>query len=136
MIKSPNDAECLLRISDGLPQGGFVEVEGLRVSGWQVVSEEVDITSSADDGWRRLLSGAGLRSLEVHFTGLYLGSPGQLRLRELAFEGRAFEGEVTLDNGKAVRGRFIASELRHESVVNEEATCAAVLRSVGPILVV
>lgn len=125
--------ECLLRIADGKPSEHFLLVEGVRVSGWSIAQEGVDVTNLADGEWRHLLSGAGLRSLEVKLTGLYLGSEGELRLRELAFSGMAAECTFSLDQGTAVRGPFVVSELRFDSAVNEEATYAAILRSAGHV---
>jgi predicted secreted protein len=125
--------ECLLRISDGEIAGSFHLIEGLRLSGWKISQEEVEVTDLSDQGWRRLLSGAGLRSLEVRLSGLYLGSQGEQRLREVAFSGTAAACELTLDQGLAVRGSFVASELRFGSAVNEEATYAATLKSAGPV---
>jgi TP901-1 family phage major tail protein len=133
MSQPVTGSECLLEISDGKPAMSFLLVEGLRLSGWKLSQEEVDVTHLGDGGWRTLLSGAGLRSLEVRFSGLYLGSAGELRLRELAFGGLAAECRLSLEQGTAVRGKFIASELQFESAVNEEATCSSTLRSAGPI---
>ena len=128
-------SECLLRIMGGGSTPTYHLVEGLRMTGWKMSQEEVEVTDTSDGGWRRLLSGAGLRSLEVQVRGLYLGSEGELRLREVAFSGTAVECELTLDEAEAVRGAFIASELCFESTVNEEATYSAILRSAGPIVV-
>lgn len=126
-------SECLLRISDGEPIPALKLVEGLRLTGWNVTQQSVEVTDMSDAGWTRLLSGAGLRSLEIQLGGLFLGSEGELRLREVALSGSAADCELTLDQGEAVRGRFIASELRYESAVNEEVTYSATLRSAGPI---
>lgn len=128
-------SECLLRISDGEQAASFHLVEGIRLNGWKVTQEEVEVTDLGDQGWRRLLSGAGLRTLEVNLSGLYLGSRGEQRLREVAFSGTAVACELTLDQGVAVRGAFVASELQFESAINEEATYAATLRSAGPVAI-
>lgn len=128
-------SECLLRIADQEADPSFILVEGVRLSGWKVSQEAVDVTDGGDEGWRRLLPAAGLRSLELVLNGLYLGSVGEHLLRDKAFRGEAFECALTLDQGKAVRGRFIVVNLSFESVVNEEATYAATLRSAGSIVV-
>jgi predicted secreted protein len=126
-------SECLLRISANEDEQPFLLVEGLRLSGWRVSQEEVEVTDLGDGCWRRLLSGAGLRSLEVMVSGLYLGSKGELRLRELAFSGALADCTLSLDHGTSLRGRFAVAEMRFESAVNEEATYASTLRSSGPI---
>lgn len=128
-----HEGECLLRIRAGEIDAPYLLVEGARVTGWKVSQDNVDVTDAGDAPWRRLLSYAGLKSLQVRVQGLYLGSPGELLLRELAFNGAAFEGELTLELDKAVRGPFVVSELSFESAVHEEVVYAATLRSAGAV---
>jgi predicted secreted protein len=128
-------SDCLLRISDGSVPPAFVLIEGVRLSGWHISRETVDVTVAGDEGWTRLLSGAGNRILELKLSGLYLGLPGELLLRDRAFDGVAFDCVLTLDQGTAVRGRFIAVDLTFESAANEEATYAATLRSAGSVVI-
>jgi predicted secreted protein len=128
-------SNCVLRIADGPLANAFLLLEGLRLTSWKIEQDEVDVTVASGPGWRRLLSGAGLRSMEVQISGLYLRSEGELRLREAALSGAVFATELTLDEGEAIKGSFVASELRFESAVNEEVTYAATLRSAGPITV-
>ncbi|WP_426267867.1 phage tail tube protein [Sphingomonas sp. LHG3443-2] len=127
--------DCLLRISDGEESPTFLLVEGVRLSGWTISHDEVEVTDAGDEGWRRLLPGAGLRSLELKLSGLYLGSAGERLLRDCAFSGAAFGCVLTLDHAEAVRGRFIAVKLQMDSAINEEATYAATLRSAGPVVI-
>lgn len=127
-------ADCVLRISAGV--GDQLQlVEGLRLSSWAIFLAEVDVTTVADAGWSRLLSGAGLLSVEVRLAGLYLGSPGEILLRDAAFRGAVFSGVLTLGNDETMSGDFIATSLSFESPVNEETAYVAVLRSSGPITI-
>jgi predicted secreted protein len=128
-------SKCLLRISDGSSSPAFLLVEGLRLTSWKIEQEEVDVTVATDEGWRRLLFGAGLRSLEVQISGLYLRSAGELLLRQAALSGAIFKGELTLDEGEVIAGPFVTSDLRFDNMVNEEVTYAATLRSAGPMTV-
>jgi predicted secreted protein len=128
-------SDCILSISDGQATPAFRQVEGLRVTGWKLVHNEVDVTTSSSDGWRRLLSGAGLRSLDLRIAGLYLGSTGEMLLRAAALSGSTFVARLTLDPATALRGEFLAIELELDGNVNEEATYAALLRSAGPITI-
>lgn len=126
---------CVLHISDGKTAPTLHLVEGLRLSGWKLRQEAVEVTDMSDAGWSRLLSGAGLRTLEIQVQGLYLGSEGELRLREVALTGIAAECELTLDPAKTIRGPFIASELRYDNPINEEVTYSATLRSAGHVAI-
>lgn len=129
------DGGCILRVSDGQAPASLLLIDGVRLTGWKIAHELVDVTTQGDGGWQRLLSGAGLRSLEVKLAGLYLGSAGELRLRAAAFAGTAFDGELTLDRGEIVRGQFIVAELTLESAISEEPTFAVLLRTAGPITI-
>lgn len=130
-----NGSDCLLRIENAESGAPPLLVGGLRLTGWTLQHDEVDITDGGDAGWSRLLSGAGLKSLKLQLSGLYLGSPGEQRLRSLAFAGAAFGCELSLDQGSALQGRFVVTELRFDSAINEEAVYAATLRSSGIIVI-
>lgn len=127
-------ADCVLRISAGIGDQRQL-VEGLRLSSWAISLAEVDVTTAADGGWSRLLSGAGLLSVEVRLAGLYLGSPGEILLRDAAFRGAVFSGQLTLGHGEVMSGDFIATGLSFESPVNDETAYVAVLRSSGPMTI-
>lgn len=127
--------DCVLRISDPADPSELVLVEGVRLSGWKIAQEAIEVSDAGDQGWRRLLPGAGMRSLELTLNGLYLGSNGELLLRNKAFRGEAVDCSLTLDQGTAVRGRFIALTMSFESAVNEEATYVVTLRSAGPVVI-
>lgn len=124
--------ECLLRLKARGTEP-YLLIEGIRVSGWKISQEAVDVTNLADGSWQRLLSGAGQRSLEIRIQGLYFGSAGEVLMRDSAFSASAIECEVMLDQVAAVRGPFVVAELGLDTVVNEEATYAATLRSAGPL---
>lgn len=124
---------CLLSIRAEFAETPYIPIEGVRISGWKVSQEVVDVTNAGDGPWRRHLSESGLRSLQVELRGLYLGSEGEALLRQMALTGAAFDAEMTLGQEKVVRGSFLASEFSIESAVSEEATYAASLRSAGPI---
>jgi TP901-1 family phage major tail protein len=135
MILPLKGSDCLLRIVDPAPGSEPSLVEGLRLIGWALKHEEVDVTNGADQGWSRLLSGAGLRSIKLRLSGMFLGSAGEELLRESAFSGAAFECELTLEQGAVLSGMFAVIEFQFESAINEEATYAATLRSSGPIAI-
>lgn len=128
-------SDCLLRIAAAARGEDPLFVEGLRLTGWTLKHDEVDVTDGGNQGWSQLLDRAGLRSLKLQLSGVFLGSPGEERLRKCAFTGAAFGCEFTLEQGLALRGDFVATELRFESAIDEEATYSATLRSSGPIAI-
>lgn len=128
--------DCLFRIHVEDVETSPLLVAGVRVSNWSITQEEVEITDGSDAGWRRLLTGAGVRDLQVQLEGLYLGSPGELHLRGAALSGTIVFCDLALDQSTALRGEFIASTYRLDNVYNEESTYAVTLRSAGPITIV
>lgn len=122
-----------LRIAKTGSQGQHLFVEGCRVVSCRISQEEVDVTTSADGGWRKLLGRAGLRSFQVVLDGVFLGSPGEQFLREAAFSGELIHGHLLLDHERAVSGQFLVSKLTIESKVKNEATYEVVLESAGPV---
>lgn len=128
--------ECIFRIHDESVETSPHLVAGVRVSSWSVTHEDVEVTDSSDAGWRRLLSGAGVRALHVQLEGVHLRSFGELHLRAAALSGKVVSCELALDQSTALQGEFIASTYRLDNVFNEEASYSVTLRSAGPITIV
>jgi len=125
-----------LSIGDGQPQQSFLPVSGLRLHGLSLESDVVEVTSDDNGGWRRLLSGGGIRRMVVHGEGLFTSSPAELRLRELALLGASAEFELTLEGECRMRGPLVVSTLRYDATQDEEVTFSVKLESAGPILTI
>lgn len=126
---------CVLYIAGESLETDSILVEGVRVSGWKLTREEVEVTTSGDDGWRRLLPRAGLRHLSIDVEGLYLGSEGELRLRQMAMDGLVLNCTMSLDHETSVGGPFMATELNIRSSVDDEVMFAVTLRSAGSVTI-
>lgn len=128
-------SDCVLRILEGGETPAFRMVEGLKLTSWKVRNDTVEVTDAGDQGWRRLLAGAGVRSLDLALSGLYLGSPGEVLLRQSALQGSMFEAELMLGSSLTLRGGFVASEFGCESAGKDETSFTAKLCSAGPLSV-
>lgn len=124
---------CGIRIAIGNDPNVLDDLAGLRVSEWSLHQPLVDVTSPSDGGWRRLLSEAGLRSIEVRASGLYLGTATERRLRDLALSGTAALCELPVEEDRALRGDFIVTSLRFSSRHDDEAVYEVGLASAGPV---
>lgn len=124
---------CVVRVGLAADGGEQLLVEGCRVTGIRLSQDEVDVTTSASEGWRRLLPRAGVRALQVDLAGIYLGSPGELLLRRAALSGELIEGAVTVDESRVISAPFLVTTLSVDSEVKEEATYRVVLQSAGSV---
>lgn len=124
---------CLVQV--GLAEAGAEQllVEGCRLTGFRVSQDEVDVTTSASEGWRTLLPSAGLRAIQVDLAGIYLGSSGELLLRRAALTGELIQGSVSVDDNTIVSAPFLVRRLSVASHVNDEATYEVVLQSAGTV---
>lgn len=62
--------DFLLQIEDPLNPGTYNTVSGLRTNSATLNGEAVDTTSKGTNGWRRLLNGAGVNSIDLSGEGV------------------------------------------------------------------
>ena len=90
----------LLKISDGAEPPVYETVAGLRTTQMSINSETVVVTSKDSEGWRELLSGAGVRSVSVSAAGIFLGSEAESRVRANALAGTLDNYELSFEDGE------------------------------------
>lgn len=113
----------------------MVPVEGLRLTALTIFNAPAEVATMASGAWRRLLSGAGERGMEISGSGLFLGGVGELRLREMALGGHVLPFEMTLEAGRILRGDFIVTSLGYDGPHDEEVSYRVTLTSSGPVSV-
>jgi TP901-1 family phage major tail protein len=69
----------LLKVGNGDTPLTYSTIAGLRTTQLSVSGEAVNITSKDSGGWRELLSGAGVRAVNVSAAGIFTGSAGEVR---------------------------------------------------------
>jgi predicted secreted protein len=126
----------VLKVSNGLVPPSFLTVEGVRLTRLDIVSEGVELGPNLDEGWRKMLSGGGLRQVTVSAEGLLLGSPADARLRQLAWSADTAAYEIGLEDSREVQGAFVVQQLTLEGLHGEEATYRLQLKSSGPVALV
>ena len=67
----------LLKIGDGAQTPTYVTVAGLKTTQLTINGDAVIVTNKGSGGWRELLSGAGVRSVSVAASGIFLGSSAE-----------------------------------------------------------
>ena len=124
----------LLKISDGGAPPVYETVAGLRTTQMSVNGDAVVVTSKDSDGWRELLSGAGVRSVSVSAAGIFLGSAAEARIRANAMAGTLDDYELSFEDGEKLQGRFLIQRLDYAGDFNGERNYAMQLESSGEVV--
>jgi TP901-1 family phage major tail protein len=123
----------LLKISNGAPTPVYQTVAGLRTTQMSINGETVVVTSKDSGGWRELLSGAGVRSVSVSASGIFLGSAAEASIRANALAGLVDAYELSFEDGEKLRGRFLVQRLDYAGDFNGERNYSVVLESSGAV---
>lgn len=124
----------LLKIADGASPPAYATVAGLRTTQMSINGDTVVITSKDSGGWRELLSGAGIRSVSVNASGIFIGSTAEQQIRGNALAGTISDFELSFEGGEKLRGKFLVQRLDYSGDFNGERNYAIVLESSGPVV--
>lgn len=124
----------LLKVSDGSAPPFYNTVAGLRTTQLAINGDAVVITHKGSQGWRELLSGAGVRSVSVSGAGVFTGSEAELRIKANALAGVIDDYEISFESGERLRGRFLVSRLDYAGDFNGERSYTMALESSGPVV--
>ena len=126
----------LLKVGDGGAPPVYATVAGMRTTQMSVNGEAVNVTSKDSEGWRELLSGAGIRSVSVGASGIFTGSAAELRVKGHALAGTLDDYELSFESGERLRGRFLVTRLDYSGDYNGERNYALSLESSGAVTAV
>ncbi|MGQ0588576.1 MAG: phage major tail protein, TP901-1 family [Sphingosinicella sp.] len=123
----------LLKVGDGAAPPAYATVAGMRTTQLSVNGEAVNVTSKDSEGWRELLSGAGVRSVSVSASGIFTGSVAETRIKSNALGGLLDDYELSFESGERMRGRFLVARLDYSGDYNGERTYSLSLESSGEV---
>ena len=123
----------LLKVGDGASPPAYRTVAGLRTTQMSINGDTVVVTHKESGGWRELLSGAGVRSVSVSASGIFLGSAAEASIRANALAGLIDAYELSFEDGEKLRGRFLVQRLDYAGDFNGERNYAIVLESSGAV---
>lgn len=123
----------LLKITNGGTPAVFQTVAGLRTTQMSINGDAVVVTNKDSNGWRELLSGAGVRSISVSAAGIFLGSAAESRVRINALSGTIDDYELSFEDGEKLRGRFLVQKLDYAGDFNGERNYTMQLESSGAV---
>ena len=123
----------LLKVGDGATPPAYRTVAGLRTTQMSINGDTVVVTHKESGGWRELLSGAGVRSVSVSASGIFLGSAAEASIRANALAGLVDAYELSFEDGEKLRGRFLVQRLDYAGDFNGERNYSVVLESSGAV---
>ena len=123
----------LLKVGDGAIPPAYSTVAGLRTTQMSINGDTVVVTHKESGGWRELLSGAGVRSVSVSASGIFLGSAAEASIRANALAGLVDAYELSFEDGEKLRGKFVVQRLDYAGDFNGERNYAIVLESSGAV---
>ena len=124
----------LLKVGDGATPPAYRTVAGLRTTQMSINGDTVVVTHKESGGWRELLSGAGVRSVSVSASGIFLGSAAEASIRANALAGLVDAYELSFEDGEKLRGRFLVQRLDYAGDFNGERNYSVVLESSGAVV--
>jgi len=123
----------LVKIGDGGNPENFATVAGMRSTSLTLNSAGVDVTNKDSQGWRELLSGAGVRRMSISGSGVFTDSAAESSLRAKALSGEIANYELVFENGDLFSGAFQVTTLDYSGDHNGERTYTLSLESSGPV---
>ena len=123
----------LLKVGDGAIPPVYRTVAGLRTTQMSINGDTVVVTHKESGGWRELLSGAGVRSVSVSASGIFLGSAAEASIRANALAGLVDAYELSFEDGEKLHGRFLVQRLDYAGDFNGERNYSVVLESSGAV---
>ena len=122
-----------MKVGDGATPPAYRTVAGLRTTQMSINGDTVVVTHKESGGWRELLSGAGVRSVSVSASGIFLGSAAEASLRANALAGLVDAYELSFEDGEKLRGKFLVQRLDYAGDFNGERNYSVVLESSGAV---
>ncbi len=126
--------DVLIKIASGDTPESFVTLAGIRTSELELNQQAVDATSAeSPEGWRELLSGAGVKSMRVRGRGLFKDAASDERMRLAFFRGAIERWQLVVPGLGSVTGAFQIARLNWSGTHDAEATFAIELLSAGQL---
>jgi TP901-1 family phage major tail protein len=114
--------------------GTFETVAGLRATRISFNAETVDVTSlDSADGWRELLTGAGVKTAAISGSGIFKDSTTDERARQVFFDGETPAWQVIIPDFGVVEGAFQLTSIEYSGDYNGEATYELSMASAGAL---
>ncbi|MEL6608702.1 MAG: phage major tail protein, TP901-1 family [Pseudomonadota bacterium] len=132
-MTAQNGKDLLVKID--MNGGGLFEtVAGLRATRVSFNTDTVDVTSlDSPDGWRELLSGAGVKTANISGSGVFKDETTDARMREIFFDGESPDFQIIVPDFGVIEGAFQVTGIEYAGNHDGEATFEISLASAGAL---
>lgn len=113
---------------------GYETVAGIRTRSLDFNLTPVDITDSASAGrWQELLSGSGIRHLQVSGEGVFKDEAADAAVRSAFFDSSTDTWQMVVPDFGSLVGKFLVTELSYAGDYNGEISWRLKLDSASKI---
>lgn len=98
-----------IQIENTLGGGVYTTIGGVRAKSFTINNEEADITDGDDDTWKKLLEGAGVRSVAASFSGFITSQAAFNQAFDKAFAGNIWRFRLNFGNSRSITCLFLPS---------------------------
>lgn len=128
-----NGKDVLIKVLDPSSSSTFITMAGLRSTRLSLNAQTIDVTSMESEGWRELLSGAGLRSATISGSGIFRDEETDTWVKTMFFNGDAAFFQVIIPDFAIIEGSFVITAIEYSGSYNGEATYDISLASAGTV---
>lgn len=126
-------ASLLLKVGDGASPEAFTTIGGLRSTSITLNDEAVDVTNKDDSGNRTLLADAGIHSMSISGSGVFMDSASETTLRGKMNATTFSNFQIIIPDFGTYTGAFMVASLEYAGEYNGEVTYSVTLESSGAI---
>ncbi len=123
----------ILKIGDGASPASFTTVAGVLAKTMTINNEQVNITTDDTAPWRRLLAGAGERSMTISGNGINKDDAQLNSIRTLALNGELEDFQIVEPSGDIFEGQFQVASFEQSGDSTAANLFSISLESGGPI---
>lgn len=129
-MSAQKGSELLIKIGDDASPEVFTALAGLRTKSLTINAEQVDVTNSDSVGkWRELLAGAGVKSMAVSGSGVFLDAAVDQTLVTEVMAQTIRDFQILVPGLGTFEGRFQVSQWQFAGEHNAEVTYDVALES-------
>lgn len=122
--------DLLIKIAN--ETGDFVTLAGLRSKAVKFNARLVDITNSdSAQGWRELLPGAGIKSVQITGSGIFRDAISDGLARQAFFDQASGIYQLIIPDFGTIEGAFLITALTYAGSYDGEASYDLTLASAG-----
>lgn len=119
---------------DMLGSGSFVTIAGFRENSYTVKAGGVDITNKDSAGWQERLADAGVKSLSVSASGVFLDDAAVKKVRAYTVANSLNQYKLIFENAETVTFTAEVTEFGMSGTYNGEQQYQISLESSGPVV--